>query len=88
MSDIRHLSTFEEAARDALQIGARMSLKDRIRWLEEAEELGLQLQRWRWQAGLKVDPRLAPLFEKREGNSLAVAEERCHDGPKGDSRPE
>lgn len=83
MSKVRHFSTFEEAARDALQIGARMSLPDRIRWLEEAEELGLRLQRWRWQAGLKVDPRLQPLFEIRYGPALAIAEERGDDPPNG-----
>lgn len=79
MDSFPHFSTFEEAAQDALQIGARMSLPDKIRWLEEAEELGLRLQHWRWQAGLKVDSRLQPLFERRYGAPLAVAEE-CDPG--------
>jgi hypothetical protein len=70
------LVTFEEASREALRIGARMTLPERIRWLEEAEELGLRLQAWRWKAGQGVDPRLRPLFEARHGPSPAVAEEQ------------
>jgi hypothetical protein len=61
------LVTYEEASREALRIGARMTLPERIRWLEEAEELGLRLQAWRWKAGQGVDPRLRPLFEARHG---------------------
>jgi hypothetical protein len=69
------LITFKEAARQALSIGARMTLPEKIRWLEEAEELGLRLQLGRWRAGQGVDPRLRPLFEVRHGPPAGVAEE-------------
>ena len=69
------LLTFKEAARQALRLGARMTLPERIRWLEEAEELGLRLQLGRWRAGQGVDPRLRPLFEARHGPPAAAAEE-------------
>jgi hypothetical protein len=69
------LLTFREAERQAVGLGARMSLPERIRWLEEAEELGLRLQLGRWKAGQGVDPRLRPLFEARHGPNAAVAEE-------------
>ena len=69
------LLTFKEAARQALRLGARMTLAERIRWLEETEELGLRLQLGRWRAGQGVDPRLRPLFEARHGPQAAVAEE-------------
>ena len=76
--------TFAEAAKEALLIGRRMSLPERFRWLEEAEEFSLTLQASRWRAGLGVDRRLHPLFEARfgppGGKALplhpAVAEER------------
>jgi hypothetical protein len=59
--------TFAEAAKEALLIGQRMSLPERFRWLEEAEEFSLTLQAARWRAGLGVDRRLRPLFEARFG---------------------
>jgi hypothetical protein len=68
------LLTFEEASRQALRIGRRMTLPQRIRWLEEAEELGLRLQLGRWKTGQGVDPRLRLLFETRFAHPAAVAE--------------
>jgi hypothetical protein len=59
--------TFAEAAKEALLVGQRMSLPERFRWLEEAEEFSLTLQTWRWRAGLGVDRRLRPLFKARLG---------------------
>ena len=75
MSEPEPLISFKEAAGRALDLGARLTLREKIRWLEEAEELGLRLQLGRWKAGQGVDPRLRPLFEARYGPPAAVAED-------------
>jgi hypothetical protein len=59
--------TFAEASKEALLVGKRMSLPERFRWVEEAEQFSLTLQTWRWQKGFGVDTRLRPLFEARYG---------------------
>ncbi|MBS0656746.1 MAG: hypothetical protein JSR82_00705 [Verrucomicrobia bacterium] len=56
-------ATFADAALTALREGERLSLADKIRWIEEAEEFGLQFQRRRWRAGLGVDPRFQAQLE-------------------------
>ena len=50
-------ASWEDAERDALRLGAAMTIIEKLRWIEEAEEFGLQFQRRRWRNGEGVDPR-------------------------------
>lgn len=50
-------ASFRDAELDILFDMARLSVVEKIRWIEEAEEFGLRFQRRRWRAGEGVDPR-------------------------------
>lgn len=64
-------ASFESAALAALQEGAKLSMAEKIRWIEDAEDFGLRFQRRRWRAGLGVDPRFVEhlRFEDRGATS-------------------
>jgi len=53
-----------QGARDqVLLLGLQTSFREKLEWLEAAEDLSLQLQSSNWKSGLPVDPRLQPVFE-------------------------
>ncbi len=57
-----------QGARDqVLLLGLRSTFREKLEWLEQAEELSLRLQSSRWREGLPVDPRLHPAFEAMYG---------------------
>ena len=50
-------ASWKDAEMDALRLGAAMTTVEKLRWIEEAEAFGLEIQRRRWRAGKGVDPR-------------------------------
>jgi len=80
------LVTFEEAELNTLRQGQALTAEEKLRWLEEAENLTLLIQQNRFRQGLPVDPKY------REFLSLKVAEDQSpyrasppHQSP-GDAR--
>ncbi len=59
--------TFEGAELETLLLGLQSTFREKLEWLEQAEELSLNLQSSRWKSGLPVDPRLRPAFEAMYG---------------------
>ena len=59
--------TFEGAELHTLLLGLQSTFREKLEWLDQAEELSLRLQSSRWRAGLPVDERLRPAFESMFG---------------------
>lgn len=59
--------TSEGAELQTLLLGLETTFREKLQWLEAAEDLSLQLQSSNWKSGLPVDPRLRPIFEATLG---------------------
>ena len=68
--------TFEGAELETLLLGLKSTFREKLEWLEQAEELSLNLQSSRWKKGLPVDPRLCPALEAMYGAQPKPMRER------------
>ena len=59
--------TFEGAELHTLLLGLQSTFREKLEWLEQAEDLSINLQSSRWKSGLPVDPRLRPVLEAMYG---------------------
>lgn len=58
-----------QGARDhVLLLGLETTFREKLEWLEQAEELSLRFQSSRWKAGLPVDPEVRPILEAMHGS--------------------
>jgi hypothetical protein len=68
--------TFEGAELHTLLLGLQSTFREKLEWLEQVEELGINLQSSRWKKGLPVDPRLRPALEAIYGAQPKLARKR------------
>lgn len=76
-----HYGTWEGARDATREANLKLSLADKIRILEDMQQMTLLLHRQRQREGLPVDPKIAPLLE------AAVAEEQASYSPPPASPP-
>jgi len=60
-----HYGTWEGARDGVREENLKLSLVEKIQMLEDMEQLAVRIHRQRLREGLPVDPKIAPLLEKR-----------------------